>query len=104
MTIWHLIALVGFIVPFMSAVHTAQATHASPLGYLIAVCVGVVIGVISASAIFGMAWLAGSRASENPSLVGRALLVVLFPASLGCIVLADYCGSWITGPLLRMLG
>jgi hypothetical protein len=104
LTIWNLIALVGFIVPFMSAVHTAQAAHASPLGYVIAACVGLVIGVISACAIFGMAKLVGSRASGNSSLAGRALLVALFPASFGCIVLADYCGGWLTVPLLRMFG
>jgi len=103
LTIWNLIALVGFIVPFMSALHSAQATHASPLGYVIAVCVGLVIGVISACAIFGMAKLVVSWASEKPSLAGKTLLVALFPASIGCIVLADFCGGWLTVPLVRML-
>jgi hypothetical protein len=104
LTIWNLIALVGFIVPFMSALHTAQAAHSSPLGYAIAVSVGLVIGVISACAIYGMAKLASSLASEKPSLAGKALLVALFPASTGFIVLADLCGGWLTMPLLRMLG
>jgi hypothetical protein len=104
LTIWNLIGFVGFIVPFMSAVHTAQATHAGPLGYVIAVCVGLVIGVLSAGAILGMAKLVGFWASGNSSLAGRAMLFALFPISIGCIVLADYCGSWLTVPLLRMLG
>lgn len=101
LTIWSLLALVGFIVPFMSAIHTAWTTHASPLGYVIAVCIGLVIGVISACAIFTMAKLVGSLASGTPSLAGRALLIALFPASVGCIVLADYCVGWLTVPLLR---
>ena len=104
LTIWNLIALVGFIVPFMSAVHTAQAIHASHLGYLIAVCVGLVIGVVSACTIFGMAKLVSSLASEKPSLAGKTLLVALFLASIGCIVLADFCAGWLAVPLLRMLG
>ena len=104
LTIWSLIALVGFIVPFMSAVHTAQATHAHPLGYVIAVGVGLVIGATCACAIFGMAKLVGSRASGEPSSSGKALLVALFPVSIGCIVLADYGGGWLAASLLRMFG
>lgn len=88
----------------MSAVHSAQATHATPLGYAMAACVGLVIGVICACAILGVAKLVSARTSGDPSLARRALLIALFPTSIGCIVLADYCGSWITGPLLRMLG
>ena len=103
LTIWNLIALVGFIVSFMSALHTAQTAHSSLMGYVIAVCVGLVVGGICACAIFSLAKIAGSRASGNPSSAGKALLVALFPVSIGCIVLADYCGSWLAVSLLRIM-
>jgi nitrate reductase gamma subunit len=99
-TIWHLFSAICLFASAVSAAETAKSQHASPSAYVTCLLAGILIGVIVALANLSCARLAQQalRNAGQPKKV--ALLLLLFVASVGWIMLSDASGRWASNAIL----
>ena len=103
MTIWHLIICMCFSMPIAGAAVSAKLARVGLGGWVLALCVGSVIGVC-----FGAAMWYGMRAIWNysqrnlPSGQNR-YVVAAYLAVIPLLFVAGLIGLWISSAILRLI-
>ena len=102
MTLWHLLEGVCFIAPISGAIASSSLAKVGFGGYLLALAIGIGLGVACAWTMFRAGRSIVARIRKQPDLVQERYFRGLYCAAILWIILALFIGHWVTAAVLRL--
>jgi len=104
-TLWDLLTLISFVVPISTAFAEGKASHVRLIGCLLAISIGLLVGVCCAvcmriALLRVGGYLVRTKVSARASLWYSGSMLI---GAFILIVFGGFAGGWLTGNMLRLL-
>jgi len=103
MTLWHLLSGMCFLVPLVAALDTATHAKSGPVGYLLAVGIGLVMGAAFTWIMSTTGRVVGARIKQRPVSQQEWYFRALYFAAVLWIVVVGFVAQRVLSATLRLV-